>query len=89
MHYYPKFTLLINGNTEGFFEAKRGLRQGDPMSPLLFVLCMDYLTRILACIGDLQEFKYFIGCSTLKINHMCFADDLILFCKGKPSLPIF
>lgn len=52
------------------------------MSLLLFVLCMDYLTRILTYIGELLEFKFFIGCSNLKINHLCFAYDLLLFCKG-------
>lgn len=79
----PKFTLLIDGSTEGFFDPKRGLRQGDPMSPLLFVLCMDYLTRILSYIGELDEFKYFTGCRSLKLNHLSFVDDLLLFCKGE------
>ena len=56
------------------------------MSPLIFVLYMDYLTRILNYIGDLQEFKFFTGCASLKLNHLCFADDLLIFCKGKQSL---
>ncbi|XP_048502985.1 uncharacterized protein LOC125498757 [Beta vulgaris subsp. vulgaris] len=81
MHYRPRFTLLINGGTEGFFAAKRGLMQGDPMSPLLFILCMDYLTRILTYIGELQEFKFFTGCASMKLNHLRFADDFLLFCK--------
>ncbi|XP_048497845.2 uncharacterized protein LOC109136430 [Beta vulgaris subsp. vulgaris] len=79
----PKFTLLINESPEGYSAAKRELRQGDPMPPLLFVLCMDYLTRILTYIGELQEFKFFTGCSTMKMNHLCFADDLLLFCKDE------
>lgn len=71
------------GPLKVFFAAKRGLRQGDPMFPLIFVLCMDYLTRILNYIGELKEFKYFTGCKGLRINHLCFADDLLLFCKGE------
>lgn len=44
---------------------------------------MDDLNRILNYIGELQEFQFFIGCSLMKINHLCFANDLLLFCKGE------
>ena len=52
------------------------------MSPLLFVLCVDYLTRIFTYIGEMQEFKFFSGCAHLR-NNLCIVDDLILFCKGE------
>ncbi|KAL2922219.1 LINE-1 retrotransposable element ORF2 protein [Bienertia sinuspersici] len=78
----PTFSLVINGCSEGFFPSKRGLRHGDPMSPLLFVLCMEYLTRVMNCMTADPVFKFHPRCKGAKLSHMCFADDLILCCHG-------
>lgn len=74
------YRYLINGQINSLLKAKRGLRQGNSVSPFLFVLVMEYLNR---CVAELQNrvgFKYHPICAKLKITHVCFADDLMLFC---------
>ncbi|XP_056688751.1 uncharacterized protein [Spinacia oleracea] len=59
-----------------------GRNVGDPLSPLLFVVCMEYLSRTLHKVGEDSYFKFHPRCRSTKLTHLCFADDLILCCKG-------
>ncbi|GJX32724.1 RNA-directed DNA polymerase, eukaryota, reverse transcriptase zinc-binding domain protein [Tanacetum coccineum] len=78
-----KFSININGEREGYFNGGRGLRQGDPMSPYLFTLVTEVFSIIMGRnIGKTKEFKYHHGCKKLQITHLCFADDLLVFCHG-------
>ncbi|WMV57688.1 hypothetical protein MTR67_051073 [Solanum verrucosum] len=52
------------------------------MSSLLFMLVMEYLSRALQKVGELPDFKFHPMCHSTKLNHLIFADDLMLFCKG-------
>ncbi|KAK3229962.1 hypothetical protein Dsin_001843 [Dipteronia sinensis] len=82
----PKFSISINRELAGFFFGKRGLRQGDPMSPYLFVVAMGVLSKILAKhIEDSSSFKFHWRCDKIKLSHLYFSDDLIMLCHGSLS----
>ncbi|XP_073051339.1 uncharacterized protein [Primulina eburnea] len=76
------FSVNINGSLSGFFGSTRGLRQGDPLSPLLFVLGAEYLSRGLDRLY-LQHptLRYRSDCDIL-ISHLAYADDVIIFASG-------
>lgn len=63
----PTFTVLINGSASQFFHSKRGLRQGCPLSPILFLIVMDGLSRLIASAkinGDFSGLKILMNASS-------------------------
>ena len=81
-----RFSILINGTPHGFFGSSRGLRQGDPLSPLLFVLVMEATGKMLDKAvheGCLSGFNVgvFVGRS-LMVSHLLFVDDTLIFCDA-------
>lgn len=54
------------------------------MSPYLFVLVMEYLTRVFSKLRSKPYFNYHARCEKLNILNLCFADDLLMFARGNP-----
>ncbi|KAL0293831.1 UNVERIFIED_CONTAM: Retrovirus-related Pol polyprotein from type-2 retrotransposable element R2DM [Sesamum radiatum] len=80
------YSVCINGAPHGFFRGARGLRQGDPMSPFLFVLVMEVLTLMLRQrIEQNGGFSYHWRCEAVQLFQLSFADDLLLFSKAEPN----
>jgi hypothetical protein len=84
-----RFSILINGSPEGFFGSTRGIRQGDPLSPLLFVLITEALSRMMTRAGEEGMLSGFqvgsLDNFLLKISHLLFADDTLIFFDANPN----
>ena len=75
----PSITPLVNGRATDFFQASRGLRQGCPLSPLLFLLIVEGFSRL---IKELSEHGEIVGIEVaagIFITHLLFVDDILLF----------
>lgn len=76
------FSVLINGATSPFFHVERGLRQGCPLSPLLFLLVTEGLSRAIKEAKAQGRFKGVQIVQNLFITHLLFVDDVLIFCSG-------
>ena len=77
------YQVLVNGERVGPIVPKRGLRQGDPLSPYLFILCAEGLSSLLKKAesrGDIHGVKVCRGAPL--VTHLLFADDCFLFCRA-------
>ena len=79
-------SVLINASPIGFFKSSRGLRQGDPLSPYLFVLGMEAFSILIdkaASEGFLSGYKISNRSGdVVHITYLLFADDTLVFCKA-------
>ena len=77
-----KLELSASGKTLREVDIRRGIYQGNSLSPLSFVLCMVPLTWLL----KRPKARYELGNKGFKLNHLLFKDDLKLLVKGKNEI---
>lgn len=76
------FSVLINGADSTFFHAERGLRQGCPLSPLLFLLIMEGFSRLLKKERSNGTRGQVEITDMIVISHLLFVDDVLIFLNG-------
>lgn len=79
----PIYSLLLQGSPFGYFTARRGIRQGDPLSPNLFTVLFDLLSRILSKAeedGRIHGVK--VSGTSPPISHLMYADNLFIYCRA-------
>ncbi|KAI0496459.1 hypothetical protein KFK09_022776 [Dendrobium nobile] len=77
---YPKFSIVINGKRTKWINAQCVFRQGCPLSPSLFILCFDLLSK--ALYGNNDQLGMRIATNVEKITHLLFADDVLVVAKA-------
>lgn len=77
----PCFSILINGESKGNFNSSRGLRQGDPLSPYLFLLVAEGLSHLISIANERGRLMGLVCSNGPKISHL-FADDSLIFCRA-------
>ncbi|XP_049399716.1 uncharacterized protein LOC125863741 [Solanum stenotomum] len=78
------YSIIVNGKRHGFFQSTRGLKQGDPLSPALFILGAEVLSRSLNRLYNNPDYYgFFMEPNGPQVNHLSFADDIILFTSGR------
>lgn len=80
------FSALLNGVPGGQFKPSRGLRQGGPLSPYLFLICVTGLQGLLHKAESDDLLRGVSICSNVpRVSHLFLADDIVLFCQAKES----
>ncbi|WZZ45150.1 hypothetical protein YC2023_041409 [Brassica napus] len=77
------YTILLNGQTHGHITPKRGIRQGDPLSPFIFILYAEALVHVMNRAqnrGTIHGMQLTKRCPS--VQHLLFADDSLFLCRA-------
>lgn len=81
--HYANLSICVNGNAVGYFKCKRGVRQGDPLSPLLFCLAEEVLSRGITKLVNEGKLQLMLGPRGYRMpSHILYADGIMLFCRA-------
>lgn len=76
------FSVLINWVPKGYIKPSRGIRQANPLSPYLFLLCTKILVRLLQQVASRNLVNGIILCKgATNISHHLFVNDSVMFYK--------
>ena len=74
------YSVVLNGKHSGFFTPSRGLRQGDPISPFLFLLCAEGLSCLIRNASNEGTFQRVAAARYEPyVSHLFFVDDSLFF----------
>lgn len=77
------YSILVNGEPNGDIRPSRGIRQGDPLSPYLFLLCSGGLNRLIQKVVNDDLIQGFSLCRVgPRITHLFFENDSLLLCHA-------
>lgn len=80
------YSVLVDGEVSDQFKPECDLREGDPLSPYIFIMCMKVLSRKMLQLQDDNHVRGLkLSRGMPRINHLFFADDAMFFFNATPD----
>lgn len=77
--------MSVNGELEGFFSSSWGVRQGCSLSPYIYVIVSNVLSKLLNKAAVEGKIGFHPRCKEVNLSHLSFADDIVVFTNGTPD----
>ncbi|CAK8572734.1 unnamed protein product [Lathyrus sativus] len=79
MYESTRISVLVNSNPTSEFDVGRGLRQGDPLAPFLFLIAVEGLSLMMSKSVQLNKFEgYEFGSGEVFVSHLQYANDTLI-----------